>query len=111
MGGITEAPLYMINIANPPWSKATNITSIEIGIKGGQSLIYGSMLGYGDTSGTLTPLPHTLKPGDSATHWVEFEQLQKDLHRQNYSDTARLTLKVKDALGKYHKKRVNIHLS
>jgi hypothetical protein len=111
IAGIAD-PLYIVSISNPPSSNANvTITSIEIGIKGGQSLVYGGMLGLGDSPSTLTPLPHTLEPGDSSTHWVEDELLQDDLKEQGYADPARVTLMVKDASDKYHKKRVNVRIT
>jgi len=111
IAGITD-PLYIVSISNPPSSRANmTITSIEIGIKGGQSLVYGGMLGLGDSPSTLTPLPHKLEPGDSSTHWVEAELLQDDLKEQGYADPARVTLMVKDASDKYHKKRVNVRMT
>jgi hypothetical protein len=105
----SEQTLYTITLSNPS-EKAINVTSIGFGIKEGQTLMYGSMAGLGPTPGTLTPLPHRIEPGDSATFWVELERLQNDLREQGYSGNARVTLKARDAVGKAHKKRVSIGL-
>ncbi len=105
----SDQTLYTITLSNPG-EKVVNVTSIGFGIKGGQTLTYGSMVGLGPTPGTLTPLPHKIEPGDSATFWVELERLQGDLRRQGYSGDARVTIQAGDAVGKKHKKRVKIGL-
>ena len=101
--------LYTITLSNPG-EKAVNVTSLGFGIKGGKTLMYGSMVGFGSTPGTLTPLPHKIEPGDSATFWVEMERLQDDLRQQGYSGDARVTIRAGDAVGKKHEKRVKIGL-
>lgn len=105
----SDETLYTITLSNPG-EKAVSVTSIRFGINGGQALLYGSMVGFGPTPGTLTPLPHKIEPGDSAAFWVELERLQDDLRRQGYSGDARVTVQAGDAVGKKHKKRVKIGL-
>ena len=105
----SDDTLYTITLANPG-EKAVNVTSMGFGIKGGQTLMYGSMVGFGPTLGTLTPLPHKIEPGDSATFWVEMGRLQDDLRQQGYSGDARVTIRAGDAVGKKHEKRVKIGL-
>lgn len=107
MPDITVESLYTLTSSNPS-EKAINVTSIGFGIKEGQTLMYGSKVELGPTPGTLTPLPHRIEPGDSATFWVESELLQNDLREQGYSGNAHVTLKARDAVGKTHKKRVKI---
>ncbi len=105
----TDATLYTVDVSNPG-AKAVNVTGIQIGIKGKRKLIIGSMVGLGPNPGTMTPLPHKLEPGDSATFWVELNRLQNELKKQGYSGVARVTLQARDAVGRTHKKRAKIEL-
>ncbi len=106
---VTDATLYTVDISNPS-DRVIKIVGLETVIKGRRKMVHGSMAGLGPNPGTMTPLPHKLEPGDSATFWVELSRLQNNLKKQGYSGVARVTLQARDAVDRTHKKRVKIGL-